>query len=255
MQTLRVRDVMSHPVETIEASESFSLERVVRRFRRVHHLPVVDARRRVVGMLTPADLLHRALGGEARQVGELMSAPAATVTGFTPLETAARQMTDERVRALVVVDEPGGEPAGIITSSDLLRALASAAIGPGPVEDLPIDELMTPDPVALSPSATVADAVRLMAETRARHLPVVEGGGKLVGIVSDRDLDRPQEVSIAEVMTQAPTALASGTRVRAAFTAFADERLSAVPVVDERGRLVGILSYVDVLAGLKHGGR
>ncbi|MBL8951762.1 MAG: CBS domain-containing protein [Myxococcaceae bacterium] len=248
MQTLRVRDVMSQPVETLGASESLTIPSLINRFRRIHHLPVVDARRRVVGMLTPADLLRHAAQAGARRVGDLMSAPAVTVTEFTPLETAARQMTDERVHALVVIREPGGELAGIVTSSDLLRALAGAAVSPETLADLPIDELMTPEPVALSPSATVADALRLMAETRARHLPVVDAGGELLAIVSDRDLDHPPEGAIAAVMTKDPTRLKSGTRLRDAYAAFADERLSAVPVVDDRGRLVGILSYVDVLA-------
>jgi CBS domain-containing protein len=195
-----------------------------------------------------------------------MRAPVIAVPESTPLETAAQRMTAEGVHALVVVSGPAEEPSGIVTSTDLLRALAGAAASPQNVEDLPIDEVMTVDPVSASPDASVADAARLLAETGARHLPVVDGTNKLVGILSERDLiehlradimswpdattERLDE-PVGAVMTPNPTVLYSGTRLRDAYAPFADERLSAIPVVDDDGRLLGILSYVDVLAWLR----
>ncbi len=268
MQTLRVRDVMSRRVQTIAAHETVSVPGLVRRFRRFHHLPVVDTHHRAVGMLTPDDVLQYAAQPRERgvKVAELMRAPPLSIAELAPLETAARTMTDEGVRALVVVSPPANALAGIVTSSDLLRALAGAAAAPESLAELPVDELMTAEPVTLPSDATVADAARVLAETGARHVPVVDANRKLVGVVSERDLvghlradvmawpdaavERLDE-PVSSLMTPEPTALYSGTRVRDAYAAFAEERLAAVPVVDDAGRLLGILSYVDVLRWLK----
>jgi CBS-domain-containing membrane protein len=268
MSTLRVRDVMSRQVEVVQADAEVEVAQLLKRFRRFHHLPVVDANRRPVGMLTPADLLDYAARPLERKVrvAELMRAPAISVGDFTPLETAARHMHEQHVRALVVVASPREDLAGIVTSTDLLRALSGEAAAPEDLEQVPVDELMTPEPVTASPDTSAADAARLMSETGARHLPVVDSADRVVGMLSERDLiahlradvtvwpdaatERLEE-EVSVLMTPNPTVLYSGTRAREAFGAFADERLTAVPVVDDGGRLLGILSYVDVLRWLR----
>ena len=51
-----------------------------------------------------------------------------------------------------------------------------------------VRELMTPNPVTVRPDTSVPDALRLMRERKVRRLPVVDSHGRLVGIVSDKDL-------------------------------------------------------------------
>ncbi len=128
----------------------------------------------------------------------------------------------------------------------------------------PIAHLMTPEPVTIRSIALVAEASRLMVTRGLRHLPVVDDEGRLVGIVSDRDLrgpligdDRPTRPS-----RPAPTASIGGLMTRDVQTArpeeslgavarrIVDRRVGAMPIVDESGRLVGIVSYMDVLRRL-----
>lgn len=56
------------------------------------------------------------------------------------------------------------------------------------MEKLRVSDLMTPQPVTVSPRDTVLTAIELMRDSRIRHVPVVEDDGELVGILSDRDL-------------------------------------------------------------------
>ncbi len=268
MEPLRVRDVMTRHVEHVLASERLGVAALLRRFGRFHHLPVLDERRRVVGMLTPTDVLAEASKPPGRRplfVRDLMSSPAETVDASDPLEVAARRMIDAGIHSLAVTGR-SGELLGIVTATDLVRALAGGAAVPERIEDVPVDDLMTRDVVTVGPDATVADAAAALAEAGVRHLPVVDADGTLVGIVSERDLrsqlgaelmrwpHSPTEQlreSIVALMAPNPTALKSGTPLARAFDAFADERLSAVPIVDDRDRLEGILSYVDVLRWLR----
>ncbi len=267
MRTLHVHDVMERKVQFAQDDEEGSVAGLLRRFRRFHHLPVVDSRQRVVGVLTPNDVLEHALlrGHDPVQVRAVMSASPETALEHEPIETVARRMTEHGIRSLPVINA-SDELVGIVTSTDLLGALAGGAVIAGHADELPVDELMTRDPVTVSPHTSVADAASALVEAGARHLPVVDPDGKLLGILSERDLraylqqdvklwpdasSERLETEVEAIMTPNPTSLLSGTRVGDAFGVFADERFGALPVVDDGEHVVGILSYVDVLRWLR----
>ncbi len=84
--------------------------------RNVHHLPVVNDRGLVVGIITERDLL-RAKGNEV--VESLMERRVITVTEYTPLENAARIMADHKIGSLPVMRD--GKLVGIITQTDLFK--------------------------------------------------------------------------------------------------------------------------------------
>jgi acetoin utilization protein AcuB len=126
-----------------------------------------------------------------------------------------------------------------------------------------ITEIMTRNVVTLSPDQTLREAIELLRARHIRHLPVVEEDSRLVGIVTDRDVkqatpslhsgvDRAEyerilaETSIAQVMTREPITITPATPLRTAVMIFIDNKVGAVPVVDE-GRLIGIVSEIDLL--------
>lgn len=125
-----------------------------------------------------------------------------------------------------------------------------------------VAHLMTLHPEVISTLATVGEAGRRMAAARLRHLPVVDHGGVLVGIISDRDLrgpmigsDDPRPVPAADapvesIMTREVVTARSDDEVGVAARAIVSHRVGAVPVIDSDGRLIGILSFVDVLRRL-----
>jgi acetoin utilization protein AcuB len=129
-------------------------------------------------------------------------------------------------------------------------------------------DLMTPDPVTVTPQATVAEVWDLMRELEVRHVPVVESGA-LVGMVSDRDLARfdmarlllvegaetlRQELAtaIVRVMSSDVIAVNPETELEEIVELLVEHRIGAVPVIRSNTReVVGIVSYIDVLRALQ----
>lgn len=125
-----------------------------------------------------------------------------------------------------------------------------------------VRDIMTTNPLSARLGTSVFDAIRTLESEQIRHLPIVEGG-ELVGIVSDRDLLRYShaalledpdaartrlQVAISTIMTSDPSCVAPEDDVDDAIDLMLENRIGALPVVDEaEGRLVGILSYVDVM--------
>jgi acetoin utilization protein AcuB len=129
-------------------------------------------------------------------------------------------------------------------------------------------DLMTPDPLTVTPQASIAEVWDLMREVDVRHVPVVQGGA-LVGMLSDRDLGRVdlarllkiegagalrQELAtpIAEVMTSHVISVEPQTEVGDVIALLLDHKIGALPVVEAGTReVLGIISYVDVLRALQ----
>jgi acetoin utilization protein AcuB len=122
-------------------------------------------------------------------------------------------------------------------------------------------DVMTKNPLTVSPSDTIGQADEMMFENRFRQLPVVEGN-QLVGIVTDRDirsflsgplLSSPEDretafnTKVREIMTSGPMTLSPDDDLEEAVQLLIDEKIGGVPVVDETEGLVGIVTYVDLL--------
>ena len=95
---------------------------------------------------------------------------------------AVRTMARENLGSLVVVDQ--GRMVGLLTFHELLRALASRS---GALGDLAVSEIMVEEPVTASPDMEVNDLRRIMLDTGARYLPVLNNG-RLLGVISFRDV-------------------------------------------------------------------
>ena len=114
-------------------------------------------------------------------VGEIMTPDVLGLEPATSLVDAARRMHERRVGAVVVLD--GQRLVGIVTERDVLRAVATGAIG-GSVSDA-----MTHGPDTIGPDESAGQAAALMIHGGFRHLPVVDGND-VVGMLSIRDLVR-----------------------------------------------------------------
>jgi CBS domain-containing protein len=100
---------------------------------RIHGLPVVDESGALVGVVSQTDMLrartteHLWSTWPGLKVRHLMTSPALTITGDATLEEAAARMEREQVHRLVVVAADRVTPVGIITTTDIVRAMAQAA--------------------------------------------------------------------------------------------------------------------------------
>jgi IMP dehydrogenase len=108
---------------------------------------------------------------------------------------------------------------------------------------------MISNPVTIQKGATVGDALALMAEYKIGGIPVVDEGGYLVGIVTNRDLrfQRDMKKQIDDVMTKDNLITTSRTTdLEAAADILQQYKIEKLPVVDKDNKLVGLLTYKDI---------
>ena len=126
-----------------------------------------------------------------------------------------------------------------------------------------VAELMTSAVITARPETPVLDARQLMLKERIRHLLVTESAGRLIGIVTDRDirLNLPSQatslsvweinhlltkLTVGEVMTQAVITIGPDREARDAAVLMVDHSIGALPVMDG-GTLAGIVTETDIL--------
>ncbi|MEL6772895.1 MAG: IMP dehydrogenase [Bacteroidota bacterium] len=105
------------------------------------------------------------------------------------------------------------------------------------------------DPITLRPNSTVADARLTMARNSIGGIPIVNLEGRLVGIVTNRDLrfEHDGTVALQEVMTQAPLVTAPvGTTLDEAENILQRHKIEKLPVVDDDDKLLGLITFKDI---------
>jgi IMP dehydrogenase len=108
---------------------------------------------------------------------------------------------------------------------------------------------MIRNPITLQPSATLREAVSLMARFRISGVPVVDGAGKLVGIITNRDLqfERQLDRPLGDAMTKDDLITApAGTSLDEAEQIMGKHRIEKLPVVDGTGILIGLITVKDI---------
>jgi IMP dehydrogenase len=109
---------------------------------------------------------------------------------------------------------------------------------------------MIVDPITLPPDATLADAERIMAHYRISGVPIVDDAGRLVGILTNRDIRfaRHEDQPVSDFMTKDNLVTAPlGTTLEEAQEILHKYRIENLPLVDESGFLKGLITYKDIL--------
>jgi acetoin utilization protein AcuB len=124
-----------------------------------------------------------------------------------------------------------------------------------------VQDIMTPSPITIDPAEKVSKALLLMYDHEIRRLPVIEKG-RLVGIVSDRDIkqtmgppsnlkgpldDAEANLPVAAIMTRNPISIGPDDPVKVAIERILEGRISGLPVVNHEMQLVGIVSEIDIM--------
>jgi len=131
-----------------------------------------------------------------------------------------------------------------------------------------IKDWMAKDVLTVDENTSLMRATRILKENNIRRLPVVSHG-KLIGIVTDRDVKDASpskttsldihelyyllsEMKVKDVMTSNPLTLSEDETLEKAALVMLEDKISGLPVVDGLGHLVGLLSETDVLRGFIH---
>ena len=106
------------------------------------------------------------------------------------------------------------------------------------------------DPVTLKVDATIAQAQKLMKDNGIGGIPIIDNGGKLVGILTNRDLrfEKDQNRLVSDAMTKENLVTApEGTSLKQAESILQEYKIEKLPVVDGSGKLIGLITYRDIL--------
>jgi acetoin utilization protein AcuB len=121
----------------------------------------------------------------------------------------------------------------------------------GPTE---VADAMTSKVITLSPHHSLNDAVNLMNDRCFRHCVVVDGAGKIAGVISDRDILRAlarhansQTKSLDQIMSRTPYTVKPNTPICDAVAKMLAKRINCLPVVTDDGTVCGIVTSTDLL--------
>ncbi len=130
-----------------------------------------------------------------------------------------------------------------------------------------VSNYMSPRVLSIPPTMGVREAFFKMKENAIRHLPIVDENNTLIGIISDRELRRPnwvdeaQDIShvyyldnsmlVSDVMITNIYVVHTYDTLNKAVSLLLDNHIGAAPVLDKTGALVGMLSSIDLLRALK----
>ncbi|MHC1710941.1 MAG: CBS and ACT domain-containing protein [Solidesulfovibrio sp.] len=126
-----------------------------------------------------------------------------------------------------------------------------------------VGDWMSKDVATVTEDVSMIKAGRIMREKKIRRLPVVDKDGRLIGIVSERDLKAASpssattldmyemtyllsELKIKGIMTKSPTSIRTSDTVERAALIMRDRKFGSLPVVDETGKVVGIITDTDI---------
>lgn len=128
-----------------------------------------------------------------------------------------------------------------------------------------VSRSMTQKVITTGPEADVFEAYEKMTQNRIRHLPVIDADGRLIGILTDRDIrsalpysmikdpirtaeaEKVKNLKVMDIMTADPKTIGPHHTIQDALVLIQDLRVGALPVVDKEGKLKGILSVRDLL--------
>lgn len=265
---MKLKELMKQYPRTIEAADSVENAIQALLWHGIRHLPVLEGER-LVGVVSNRDLAWFVSEGgkEARRrpVSEAMKRDPQTAGPEDSLTEVAARMAEQKIGCMPVTEK--GKLLSLVTTTDVLAAEVREAFS-GSVADGPtVADVMTSDPETTHPDDSLIDVAGRMQSMNIRHLPVVDGDGKVIGMVSDRDLrsalgyvsqslaeDNPYEqlsrLKVDQAMSRDVIVTTPDRPLKDLAGDLAALRVGALPVTDGHQRVVGVVSVVDVLRGL-----
>ncbi len=258
---MKTSDVMKRFPITLSPDDPVWLASHHMLWAKVRNLPVV-ANDRLIGLVTELDLaVHRARAGghQGERVERIMRTSPQTCGPDDSLTEISERMAHDKIGCLPVLDK--GALVGVVTTTDLLRAQVRSAMEPTQSGGPTVADAMVRNPATCHSDDRLLDAALKMKSLNVRHLPVVDAAGAALGMLSDRDIRTaigdPTQVAarataidrlrVKDAMSAPAITVEPGRSCADVARDFIHLRASAVPVTDERGVVIGILSYIDLL--------
>jgi len=249
---LEVGDIMSRDVATVNPGSTVVSAAEIMSSNNISCI-VVSENGCISGIVTETDMLKKAVADRQdfskMKVEEIMSSPVRSVARNLSVMEAGKIMEAENIRRLVIMDEK--QPVGIITQSDLVRALASYTLSKE------VSEIMTSDVAVVASSENVKKAAEFMASKDISCLVVIDHDS-VVGIFTERDLlkriiatkQNPARTCMKEVMTSPVVTVPPDCSVLSAHKLLEKTSIRRLVVVDD-DNLCGVITQTDILKAIK----
>jgi CBS domain-containing protein len=210
------------------------------------------------GIISTKEMLHQArveLGleratapsdGHERRASDLMHSPVVTIGERAPLEAASRTMLAHRIHRLIVVDDAGGAPTGVISVGDVMKAIAQSRVR------TPLSDVMTKNVQTIDENDPIDAAVERLDDANVHGLVVLEGTWP-VGVFTHAEAIRVRalpravrKIPVERIMSYEIVCLDRSTPVGRVARYAREMRVRRVLAV-ERHHLCGIASGLDLL--------
>lgn len=209
------------------------------------------------GIITERDLvdwLHRRLDLTTVTCGDVMHGPLFAMNQHMTYVEGHHEMARRGVRHLAVRDDDG-RVKGLVSEGDILGAIGVEYF----TEFKSVRSLMTPNVVLLPLEAKVADAVDLMNQHRQSCVVAVDDDGRPVGLLTERDIVRltvegraPLEMSLRAAASRPVRTASADGLVHESVATMESLKIRRLVVVDDAGRVVGLLSQHEIVGGLEN---
>ena len=163
------------------------------------------------------------------------------ITLNVPIVSAAMDTVTESAMAIAIAREGG---IGVLHKNMTIEQQAAEVRKVKRAESG-----MIQDPVTLTKHNTVGDAQKTMREYRIGGIPIIDGSGKLIGTVTNRDLrfEKNFERKLEDIMTcENLVTVAKGTSLQEAEAILQQNKIEKLPVVDNDGTLLGLITFRDI---------
>lgn len=273
-----VREYMSGSVVTCSPSTTlFDIQESLAEHQ-IARVVVLDENGKPVGIVSERDVIEFLLNDEAMRgldeirALELATPTLSTIKSSAPMEEAAETMLRKKISSLVVMNN---DLEGIITKADVVTYLALAG------SSCSVTRFMTPNPITVRPSQSIFAAIGLMLKHRISRVLVVDRETKPVGIITIADITLAsnvanlsrlyvaggpklasdllkravviRKITAKDFMSEQPLCVNQNSSLSVAAKLMTTHRISGIPVVDEAGKLTGIISKTDMTQAVAHG--
>jgi CBS domain-containing protein len=259
-----VESIMKKNVITVRPFDSLQIVQSLMKRYGITRVVVVDENEKAVGVLTQKDFVwalsddKTGRGIDEISTSEVMTETLITVSPETEVTAIAKMITKEEIGSLVIVDGEG-KPQGIVTKTDLCLWYSKTCPG-----YFKVKHVMTQNVVTVKPTAFVFHVIDLMNVKKIRRV-IVAKNNEPVGMIAVADLAplstsiKPLELSVStsawiltasNVMTADPLVVKLEDDLCEAARVMLANRISGLPVVNEKGKLTGIITKTDIVKAI-----
>jgi PAS domain S-box-containing protein len=250
---LSVCDVMSKEVATISPDEIVISAAKIMSDKKISCLVVMD-QGNVAGIITETDVLRR-VGNKGKDIfrtklSQIMSSPVESVPSDLSILEASKIMGVKHIKRLPILKD--GKLVGIVTQTDLVRALTSY----GMWRD--ISEIMSRDIAGIRRNASVAEAAEIMTSRKISCIMVIDGES-VVGVLTEKDLlgrvvalqRDPANTKMEDVMSFPVTTVPYNFSVFSASKLMEDKNIRRLVVVRDK-RFCGVVTQTDIFMAVRN---